>query len=307
MPTGGVTSVGHGLTLTFLAGSYIQDDLYKFNTYGSIASLFAAVDAQMTAAALAYKWAFAILELPSATDALIAKALAGLASAEGRVMVTGGFCTLASATSSPGGASYSRPDGWPIAARVAGSEISEDLGRVKSGPVGGISALARDEQVTPGFGVLHVETLRTIPGRNGIYIASDTDGNMMSAVGSDYSFVQFRRIMDRACVLALPVAQGELNDDILADPVTGFILASEADRIEGIIDAAVRSELMSSSNALRKPHVSALLVSVKRDEAILLTKNITVDIALVPKGYAKSIGVYIHYSLSLPASVAAAA
>ena len=129
---------------------------------------------------------------------------------------------------------------------------------------------------------------------------------MMSANGSDYSLVQFRRVMDRACVLALPPAQLELNDDILADPTTGFILPSEADRIEGVIDAVVRGDLMSTNNRLRKPHVSALKITVKRDEAILTTRNLTIDISLVPKSYAKTIGVWPHYSLTLPASVVAA-
>jgi Protein of unknown function (DUF2586) len=305
-PSGGgyTTSLGSGITFHWANGgvTYTVGDCYYVNSYGGLAALFSAVDTLMTSAANLYKWAFAIIECPDVSDAIITKAVAGLASAQGRMMVVGGACQLNAALSYPGGASFRRSASWPVATRVAASEISEDLGRVKSGPIPDVSALYRDEQQTPLLASLHVESLRTIPGTGGFWVSSATDGNMMSAVGSDYSLVQFRRVMDEACRAALPNLIRELNDDLLADPKTGYILPSEAARIEGSIGAAIKGDLMSCANRLGKPHISAYAVRVKRDEQIVLTKNLTVSISLVPKGYAKS----IVCNLSFAATVATA-
>ena len=299
------TDLGHGITFPWAhGGTYTVGDQYYVNSYGGVAALFAAVDSLMTSAANLYKWGFALIELPDVSDAIITKAVAGLASSQGRMMVVGGTCQLAAAAPYPGGATFRRSAAWPVAARIAASEISEDLGRVRSGPITDVSALFRDEQQTPLLASLHVESLRTIPGMNGFWISSAVDGNMMSVVGSDYNFVQHRRTMDEACRLALPELMKELNDDIVADQKTGFILASEANRIEGAVTAAVASGLLNTANRLRKPHVSGIKVSVKRDEPILSTKNITVDIAIQPKAYAKTVSAFLHYVMTLPATTA---
>ena len=302
------TSLGNGLTFNWGHGvTYTVGDQYYLNSYGGLSAVFAAVDSLMTAAALLYKWGFALIECPDVSDAIIAKAVAGLASAEGRMQVAGGAALISAAAPYPGGATFRRTAAWAVATRIAASEISEDLGRVKSGPLPGIVSLYRDEQQTPLLASLHVESLRTIPGTGGFWISSGTDGNMMSAVGSDYSLVQFRRIMDEACRLALPGVIRELNDDLIADPKTGYILPSEAARIEGTISAALKAGLMSCANRLGKPHVSSYSVQVKRDEVILATKNITITISIQPKGYAKNVTVNLSYVMTLPATVAAAA
>lgn len=308
-PSGGgyTTDLGSGITFAWAhpgTETYHVDDKYYVNSYGGVAALFAAVDALMTSAAALYKWGLAIFELPDVSDAIITKAVAGLASAQGRMMGVGGYCLLAAAASYPGGASFRRSAAWPIATRVAASEISEDLGRVRSGPISDVSQLYRDEQQTPLLASLHVESLRTIPGMTGFWISSATDGNMMSPVGSDYAFIQHRRVMDEACRLALPEAMKELNDDLLVDPKTGFILPSEASRIEGAVTSAVAAGLLSSANRLRKPHVSGIKITVKRDEVIGTTKNVTIDIAIQPKAYAKSVSAFLHYVMTLPATAA---
>lgn len=294
-------SCGSGITFAWNQGAvtYGTDNVYYLNSYGGLATLFAAVDALMTSAAALYKWCFSIIECPDVTDAIITKAVAGLASAQGRMMGVGGACQLAAAATYPGGATFRRSASWPVAARIAASEPSEDLGRVKSGPLPGISALYRDEQQTPLLASLHVESLRTIPGMNGFWVSSATDGNMMSAVGSDYSLVQYRRVMDQACRDALPGCMRELNDTILADPKTGYILPSEADRIEHVIDTAIRSDLMSCANRLGQPQISGLSVHVKRDEQNLVTKNLTIQITIVPVGYAKTVTCDLSFAVTL--------
>ena len=304
-----VVACGNGINFAWNQGAvtYGTDNVYYLNSYGGLAALFAAVDAQMTAAAGLYKWGFAIIECPPVSDAIIAKAVAGLASAQGRMMVVGGTEQLEAALRYPGCASFTRSASWPVSCRVAASEISEDLGRVKSGSIPDIAQLYRDEQQTPLLASLHVESLRTIPGTGGFWISSATDGNMMSAVGSDYSLVQYRRVMDEACRAVLPWAIRELNDDILTDPKTGYILGSEADRIEGVLNAALKADLMSCANRLGKPHVSGYLVQVVRNEQNAVTKNITIQIFLVAKAYAKGVTCNLSWTITLHANFAAAA
>jgi len=278
-----------GLTLNFAAGTYNQGDSYTFNTYASIPALFAAVDAKMTAAENTYKYAFAVLEAPDAPDAILLKATANLAST--RVMFATGYAELSSSLSIVGGNTYKRSDAWPITARIAEAPIHEDLGRYRSGSLPGVVSLYRDEDVTPGLASARFETLRTIPDAPGYYIASDTGGNMMAPLGSDYAFVQNRRVMDEACRVNRVAMLRYLNDDLLVDAKTGFILETEARRIEADVNAQLEADLVFGASR----HASAVQCRVKRDENILSTHNLTTSVSVTPKSYAKTITTTIGF------------
>jgi hypothetical protein len=278
-----------GLTLNFPAGTYNQGDAFTFNTYASIPAFFATVDAKMSAAENIYKYAFAVLEAPDAPDAILLKATANLAST--RVMFAGGYCELTSSLSIVGGKTYKRSDAWPITARIAEAPIHEDLGRYRSGSLPGVVALYRDEYVTPGLASARFETLRTIPDAPGYYIASDTGGNMMAPLGSDYAFVQNRRVMDEACRVNRVAMLRYLNEDLLVDPKTGFILETEARRIEADVNAQLEAALVFGASR----HASAVQTRVKRDENILSTHNLTTSVSVTPKSYAKTITTTIGF------------
>jgi hypothetical protein len=278
-----------GLSLLFSPGTYNQGDSYTFNTYASIPALFAAVDTKMTSAENIYKYAFAVLEAPDAPDAILLKATANLAST--RVMLAAGYCELTSSLSIVGGSTYKRSDAWPITARIAGAPIHEDLGRYRSGSLPGVVALYRDEYVTPGLASARFETLRTIPDAPGYYIASDTGGNMMAPLGSDYAFVQNRRVMDEACRVNRVAMLRYLNDDLLVDPKSGFILETEARRIEADVNAQLEADLVFGASR----HASAVRTRVKRDENILSTHNLTTSVSVTPKSYAKTITTMIGF------------
>jgi hypothetical protein len=94
-------------------------------TVGAAATLLAAVDLLMGTAASSYRFARAILEVPSDTDANILSAFA--ASSSLRVAAAAGFVTTVSVLN---GRSMSRPLGWHMAARAAAVPPQEDLGRV---------------------------------------------------------------------------------------------------------------------------------------------------------------------------------
>jgi hypothetical protein len=280
---------GSGLTLVFAPGNYNQGDSYTFNTFASIPALFAAVDAKMTSAENIYKYAFAVLEAPDAPDAILLKATANLAST--RVMFAAGYCELTSSLSIVGGSTYKRSHAWPITARIAEAPIHEDLGRYRSGSLPGVVSLYRDEYVTPGLASARFETLRTIPDAPGFYISSDTGGNMMAPLGSDYAFVQNRRVMDEACRVNRVAMLRYLNDDLLVDAKTGFILETEARRIEADVNAQLEADLVFGASR----HASAVRTRVKRDENILSTHNLTTSVSVTPKSYSKTITTTIGF------------
>lgn len=290
LPTGGTFLIPEtGITLNFAAGTYVLDEVYSFNTYASIPALFALADQQLAAAENAYRYSFAVLEAPDAQDELLQKATANLAST--RVMFAAGYCELASSLAVVGGATYKRSDAWPIVARIAKSPIHEDLGRYASGPLPGVVSLHRDENATPGLASARFETLRTLTDAPGYYIASDTGGNMMAPLGSDYAFVQNRRVMDRACTVNRVAMLRYLNDDLLVNGTTGFILEEEARGIEADVNAQLGADLVNGGVR----HASAVACRVKRDENMITTKNLTTSVSVTPKSYAKTITTEIGF------------
>jgi hypothetical protein len=276
-----------GVSVTFADSSHTDNDTYVFTMIltdipSTIAAEFAGIDAALSAAFTAsYKPMFALIELPDEVEATLISEVSTLSSEQGRIMLSARYCSHASALPIQGGAVYRRPQAWKIADRISSCKIHEDLGKVKSGPLSGIAALEVDESLSPGIGAARIECLRTIVGQPGFFVNSDTDGNMASAPGSDFAFVQHRRVMDRFCVLARERGTVYLNDDIFDDPTTGAIKASEAALIERAIYRYCASGLGDS--------VSAIAVVIDRDEVILETKNISLALSLTPKGYAKTI------------------
>jgi hypothetical protein len=280
---------GTGLTLNFAAGTYVISDTYSFGTYGGIGALFAAVAAKLSAAEESFRYVGAVLELPDASDALLLKATAALAST--RVMYAGGYCDLASSTSQAGRGIAKRPDAWPLAAWRGKLKIHEDLGKVKLGSLKGISALYRDEAATPGFGAGRIATLRTIVGFPGFYAASDTNGDMMAPAGSDYSLSQYRAIMDRACTVNRAAMIPYLNTDLRLKK-TGEIAETEARTIETKVGSQLEAALLNGSDGRQ---VNALRMRIDRTEKISVTHDLTTDIALQPLGVAKTITTTLHY------------
>lgn len=291
------TALPGGLKATWAHGgtdTYVIGQKWTFNTYGAIAALFAAVDAKMTAAQNAFRYAGAILELPDASDAILLKATANLSGE--RIMYAGGFCELTSMTSKAGQGVRTQPAAWPLAARRGAVGIHVDLGRTLDGSLEGVASLDRDENATPALGAARIATLRTITGYPGFFAASDTNGDMMAPPGSDYSLSQYRAVMDRACTVLRAALIPYLNREIALNKKTGKILETEARAIEGKLDAALEGALINGSDGR---HASACRTRIDRTEAILTTKNLSVDLAIVPLGVAKTITATVHYATNL--------
>ncbi len=151
-----------------------------------------------------------------------------------------------------------------------------------------VSAIYRDESVTPGLDDARFSTLRTWVRRPGIFVGN---AKLFSAPGSDFKYFQHGRLMDEACNTAYYGLVNQASDNFLVDPtpatdpVTGvkyFRIAEEAAR-------SIEAEILELlTDALVRPgHVSAVFFTISRTDAILTTETLTSTTGILPFGYAK--------------------
>jgi hypothetical protein len=247
------------------------------STVAGAATIAAAVDVKMSAEANVFRYLFAVVECPEDTDANIIAAFNSFSST--RVVVCAGYCELVA-----NGKQMKRNSAWPVVARACKQDIRRDLARTRpdteGGPLQGVVSLYRDEFTTSGLDDARFTTLRTYAGRPGFYI---TNGRTMAAAGSDFQFLQYRRLMDRACSINYAELFNFLNDDAVRVDDAGKIVESDARAIETKVNSALKADLTS------KNRVSATNVIVTRDNNILSTQTLKTKVRIRPKGYAKFI------------------
>jgi hypothetical protein len=265
------------------------------STPAGAATIAATVDVKMTAEENVFRYLFAIIECPEDTDANIITAFNAFSST--RVGVAAGFCELVA-----NGRVMKRNAAWPVVARIAAQDIRRDVARTRQdkegGPLAGVTKLYRDEFVTEALDAARFITLRTYAGKNGFFV---TNGRTMAAAGSDFTFLQFRRLMDRACTINYGELFNFLNDDVVRIKPDGTILEIDARSIETKVNAALKADLTS------KERVTTTYVVVTRDNNILSTQTLKTKVRIVPKGYAKFIETDIGFANPAIAPVAPAA
>lgn len=255
-------------------------------------ALFAALDTHMATAASSYRYARAIMDAPSDTDANLLAITTGFGDlGSTRVAVGAGYMNVISPIS---GRYYKRNVAWEVAARASKVQPSQDLGAVSDGPLAGVSALVRDERATPGLDDGRFCTARTIVGRQGYYL---TRGRILAPAGSDYSLLQNGRVMDIASSVARDRALAFLNAKLPTN-ADGTIQDRTAKAIEAYIEAGLRGELTQKDDAVD------ISVSVDRTVNILSTGQLKVRIRVRPFGYASDI--QLELGFTSPAIAAAA-
>jgi hypothetical protein len=145
-----------------------------------------------------------------------------------------------------------------------------------------------DEFITPGADDARYSTLRTWEEEPGVFIAN---ARLFSSAGSDFEFVQHRRVFGILRRVLQAYFQKRLSQPVEIDPKTGFILEEEALEIESGADAVCRAALLA------KPKCSAgglegkktRFVKVSREDNLLSTKTMTVAAGMVPLSYPKRI------------------
>jgi hypothetical protein len=141
-----------------------------------------------------------------------------------------------------------------------------------------------DEQLNPGADDVGFLTLRTHSNENGVYV---NNPRIFSAAGSDYKYIQNRRVVNLALKDARRYLRKRLSSTVRVSRNTGYITELDALEIEKGGNAVLRNTLKA------KPKASDAYMVVGRTDNILSTETITVDISIIPLGYAKTINVKI--------------
>lgn len=238
-------------------------------------TLATAVGAKMVAAETSHRYAVALVQVAKDTDTNTIAAFSAFA--DTTVMASAGDAFIVSPIS---GRIHKRNAAYAIGARLARAPIHEDLGRFASGSLPGVDELERDERETPGLDAARFATLRTHIGQPGHYV---TSGKLMSPPTSDYRHIQHKRIINTGRRVTRQALMRYLNDTVRVNATTGFILETEARNIERNVAAQLEAALVAPG------HASAVSVQVPRDENLISSEHLSVEIRVVPLGYLRAI------------------
>lgn len=128
----------------------------------------------------------------------------------------------------------------PTLARIMSQSFEEMASYVKLGALPATqiddannNPVFHDEQLFPGLDDLHLTALRSFSGKPGAFINLP---RVISSGTSDYQFIPHVRMMNAGCEATWQVLSDELSGTILRNKTTGFILESEAQRIEELVN-----------------------------------------------------------------------
>jgi len=191
-----------------------------------------------------------------------------------------------------------RNGAWIMSGREGLIPISEDLGKVARGPLPFILVpdvphnkygIYHDEGQKPGLDVSRFSTLRTFKGLPGFYI---TNGRTFATPGSDFTYLQYRRVIDRAATLLGTVVKQYINTEVRVNA---------AGQIAEIDARAIEDRILSYLYGQLKDNVTAIDVKVDRTEVIVQTQTLKVTCAIQPFGYAKFITLTIGFTPTVTA------
>ncbi len=333
VPSGGAYLMPNtGVTVTFVSGTYVADEVYSFTTEPPHYSTTNVADAMGDILDLEDEWAFMALtgaEPTAASAATMAAAMGThMISAENKfryvhAIVDGGpeadsttktafnsfeslrvnvcfdRCLMLSAKPFAGWGDPVRATVGGVAARTASVPISEHLGRVATGPLPGVRLLAahHNEGKTETMDASGFTTFKRQPSRKGIFI---TRGRIRSGAGSDFDAVHLRRVMDVACRTVF-VALGPYINASMRTTKTGTIDERDAARVESTVNGSVQGELLIPLNSEGTPgHVSAASYVIDKTISILQTKLVRGTLRIRPLGYAEVIETTVAFEVETP-------
>lgn len=307
-----------GLTLTFVAGTYVAGDTYTFTTVAptySASDLNTAIDA-LLADSRDVGFIHVVGTVGGADDAAKITNFVALCAAVATKMSTAEaakrwqFAIMeapevtegawaASATWQAFASSRISPvlGRITIASQVSGRQTSRSLavsyagrlattppqvhpGETARGPLPGIVAISHDERAYPNGDTARFTTARTFPNEVGFYL---TTGRMAAAGGSDFVEVMNRRVVDKACRVANRALFRLLNSNLRVNKADGTIFEIDAKNVEANVDALLRAELVATGNA------SDVVNTVNRATNLLSTKTLAETVRVIPVGYASFI------------------
>jgi hypothetical protein len=199
---------------------------------------------------------------------------------------------------------YRRPPSHAIAPFAASVKAHIDLADVNLGSLPGVDIRdingnvdEHDERINPGLDDARFCVLTTNDEVQGVYVANP---NLLSASGSDFKYLQHRRVMN----IARSTLQSYFTR-VLSRPIrvyasgtrAGKILESEAVRIENGASAALSAALMAEPMVSGGGFASgAEFVHVSRDDLLLSTFTLSAQASIVPLSYPKTINIEIGFT-----------
>lgn len=287
------TDIGDALTalgsnITPWDGAVIVGDL--------TGTLFDAVDVKIAglAAAGKYHWWIGGFRAPNAGELDATYQAAFVTALGAKATIYGVICSGSERwTSSINGRVYTRPALFALAPRAASIGPEVDGAAILLGSLPGVTLrddagnlLHHDEAENPGLDDARASTLRTWEGYPGVY---PTNIRIFSAPGSDFQFLQHRRVMN----IALQVTYSEsvliLNVPVRVSRTTGKILEVDRKRIENRINAQLTSTLLNTKRA------SDAYCIVAKDDNLLSGDPLTITTRVVPLAYPKEISASVGF------------
>lgn len=193
------------------------------------------------------------------------------------------------------GRSNRRPTSWITTARLVEKTIQVDPGRKLDGALSSdvniYDSTGRlvelDSRVADSLHGARFLTLRTYERDPGTYV---TRGNLMSGPSSDFSRIAHRAVMDVASEIFEAVMLQQLENNLLANPLTGP-QPDGANATPGALaelDARIidRELLSALTNVLvTAGYVSGVRARVSRTDPFLTTGTLTAEVSITPLGY----------------------
>lgn len=189
---------------------------------------------------------------------------------------------------------YRMPVSVPYAALAASVSEEIDVAAIDVGLLTGVDIRdtngnpdEHDESANPGGDDARGVTLRTWDGEPGVFI---NNPRLLSLPGSDFEFLQHRRVMNLAKRALRLYMQRRLSKPIIVNAKTGFILESQAKEIEAQANAAVRAVLMPKPKCSGGAFDNGRgFLQLSRTDNLLSTKTLTGQAGIIPLAYPKAI------------------
>lgn len=247
------------------------------------ATLFAGVATQLSNLAAAEHFARATMDTGEDAPATVLTAYA--AQSDDRISLCYGEADV-SAVQTRATLAYGTPRvpvANVVAERAARAVLSENLGRRASGTLRGVVAITHDQRLAGGFNEAdRVTTLTTESGSNAFYI---TNGYLRSAIGSDFAYWDWGRVIDTLCVAILEGQRPFTLDTLRAlTDGTGRLSEDDVKMIEGAVRPLIKSQLSEPKAANGTPgHVSGWRYAVDTENNFLSTRKIRSTGSAVPR------------------------
>jgi hypothetical protein len=206
------------------------------------------------------------------------------------VGVAAGYALIPSAIS---GVNFRRNIGQLAIVRAGLVAISRDLGAVEDGALlnnktgNPVETVYHNEATNPGLDGARFITVTSYNGYPGQFFI--TNPNLMVDPSSDFTLLQYRRVINETARLTNIFFTAKLSTDVRLSRKTGFILERDARALES------GNNSLLSAGITNPGYASFTATIVSRVDEISSTKTLTVTVQVLPLGYIKTVNVTLTF------------